>query len=133
MDPDLVKALIASESGFNPEPKPQSAGRAGKARGSMQLTDQAVKILADEKGELKNHLVNISQEETLNPNANICAGIRWLFRKRSLASARLKRTATWEEGVAEYKAYLRDMISGKDPNPKGMKVFKEKYGALKKK
>ena len=32
------------------------------------------------------------------PN-NICAGIRWLFEKRRLASHNLKKIASWEETV----------------------------------
>ena len=34
---------------------------------------------------------------------SICAGIRWLFRKKAIASELLKRTATWEEAIAEFK------------------------------
>ena len=33
LDPNIVKALIASESGFQTDPLPQDAGRAGKAMG----------------------------------------------------------------------------------------------------
>lgn len=57
---------------------------------------------------------------------------RWLFRKRDLASHRLKRKATWREGIAEYKAYLKDMVSGKDPNPEQMQKLDEIYERLKK-
>jgi hypothetical protein len=42
LDPNLVKALIGSESSFDTTPKPQNAGVAGKARGLIQLTDQAL-------------------------------------------------------------------------------------------
>jgi len=131
LDPDLVKALIATESSFRLEPPAPSAGIAGKAHGLIQLTDQAVKALGDSKGELLNHLVKISIKDTSDPNLSIGSAIRWLFRKRDLASHRLKRQATWREGVAEYKAYLRDMISGKDKHPTGMKEFDKVYKRLK--
>lgn len=38
-----------------------------------------------------------------DPSNNICAGIRWLFRKRAVASDLLKRNVSWEEAVAEVK------------------------------
>lgn len=132
LDPDLVKALIASESSFELKPPAPNAGIAGKAHGLIQLTDQAIKALGDPKGELLNHLVKISTEDTSDPNLSIGAGIRWLFRKRDLASRRLKRQATWREGIAEYKAYLRDIASGKDPNPPQMEKLDDIYKRLKK-
>lgn len=102
LDPDVVKALIASESGFNPSilanrKDPDSA------RGLMQVTNKTRKILGDEKGELKDHYLTLTREELNDPSNNICAGIRWLFRKHAIASSRLKRLATWEEAVAEFK------------------------------
>lgn len=133
LDPNLVKALIASESSFILKPPLQNAGRAGKARGLMQITDQAIKALGDEKGELKDYLIDIKQKDIVDPNISICAGIRWLFHKKKLASARLKREASWEEAVAEYKSYLRDIISGKNPNPENFQRFKEYYERLKRK
>ena len=132
LDPDLVKALIATESGFRLKPPPPSAGVAGKAHGLIQLTDQAITALGDPKGELLNHLVKISTEDTSDPNLSIGAAIRWLFRKRELASLRLKRQATWREAIAEYKSYLPDMVSGKDPNPKQMQKLDDIYKRLKK-
>ncbi len=62
-------------------------------------------------------------------NQNICAGIRWLFRKMETASAKLRRQASWIETVAEYKSYLKDFI--KNPNHKKMQEFIEKYEILK--
>lgn len=47
LDPNIIKALIASESGFKLNPRPQNAGSAGKARGLIQLTDTAIKILSN--------------------------------------------------------------------------------------
>jgi hypothetical protein len=132
LDPDLVKALIATESGFRLKPPAPSAGVAGKAHGLIQLTDQAIKALGNPRGELLNHLVTISTEDTSDPNLSIGAAIRWLFRKRDLASHRLKRQATWREAIAEYKSYLPDMVSGKDPNPEQMKKLDDIYKRLKK-
>jgi hypothetical protein len=132
LDPDLVKALIATESSFELKPLAPNAGTAGKAHGLIQLTDQAIKALGDPNGELLSHFVKISTKDTSDPNLSIGAGIRWLFRKRDLASHRLKRQATWREGIAEYKAYLKDMVSGKDPNPMQMKKLDKIYGKLKK-
>lgn len=130
LDPNLVKALIASESSFNPKPRPVSAGKAGKARGLMQITDQAIKILKDEKGELKDYLIDIAQKDIEDPNVNICAGTRWLFYKKKMASDKLKRKATWIEAAAEYKSYLKDLRSGKIP--KNFQDFLDYYEGLKK-
>lgn len=38
---------------------------------------------------------------------NICAGIRWLFRKRETAKARLKHDPSWEDVLMEYKGKLK--------------------------
>lgn len=132
LDPDLVKALIATESGFRLKPPAPNAGIAGKAHGLIQLTDQAIKALGDPKGELLNHLVKISTEDTSDPNLSIGAAVRWLFRKRDIASHRLKRQATWREAIAEYKSYLPDMVNGKDPNPEQMQKLDDIYKRLKK-
>jgi hypothetical protein len=132
LDPDLVKALIATESGFRLKPPAPDAGFAGKAHGLIQLTDQAIKALGDPNGELLNHLVKISTENTSDPNLSIGAAVRWLFRKRDLASHRLKRQATWREAIAEYKSYLPEMVSGNDPNPEQMQKLDDIYKRLKK-
>lgn len=132
LDPNLVKALIGSESSFNANPTTQNAGVAGKARGLIQLTDQAVKALSVPNNEIKNYYVKISREDTANPNRSIAAGIRWLFHKKRLASGKLKREATWEEGIAEYKAYSKEMIAGKHMKEEGMIVIYDLYQRLQK-
>ncbi len=107
LDPDLVKALIASESGFNSQSTIQ-AGKRNFARGLMQVTDETRKALYDEDGELGEHFVTLTKEESYDPNLNIAAGVRWLFQKRKLAAARLKSDdATWNEAAWEYKGVLR--------------------------
>jgi hypothetical protein len=121
LSPNFVKALIASESSFNPdEISPKT-----KAAGLMQLLPETIPLLSDEGGELKDHFVNLDQEDAFDPNVAICAGIRWLFRKKRLASIRLKREASWEEAIAEYKSYLKDIIKNKDPNHRGMGTFRK--------
>tara|TARA_Y100000590_G_scaffold377918_1_gene444520 strand:+ start:691 stop:1323 length:633 start_codon:yes stop_codon:yes gene_type:complete len=99
LDPNLIKALIASESGFNLEAKAES--KIGVAKGLIQITEQTRKILADQSGELSDFLITLSKKEVSDPNLNLSAGIRWLFHKKHLASHRLKRTATWLEAIAE--------------------------------
>jgi hypothetical protein len=102
LDPNIVKALIASESDFNPtvlaKPKDPLSGR-----GLMQILNDSRKILADEKGDLKNHLVSASLDDLNVPSVNICAGIRWLFEKQRLASSKIKRNASWEETIYNFK------------------------------
>ena len=103
LSPNTVKALIASESMFDPKilankKKPASA------RGLMQITDETRKILADEKGELKNHYLTLTREDLNDPSNNICAGIRWLFRKQAIASSLRGKNATWDEAIFEFKS-----------------------------
>ena len=110
LDPNLVKALIASESGF--KPTGLSDKRNSKsARGLMQITNDTRKILSDETGELKDHFVTATKNDLNDAGVNICAGVRWLFRKRDLASGRLKREASWIEAVEEYKGDLKGLMN----------------------
>jgi hypothetical protein len=102
LDPKLVKALIASESSFNPTVLANSKN-SNSARGLLQLTNATRKILGDENGELKDHLITVTRSDLSDPNINICSGVRWLFQKRYIASKKLKRDASWEEAVFEYK------------------------------
>lgn len=102
LDPNVVKALIASESGFDPTILANKKN-SNSARGLMQLTNMTRRILADEKGELNEHYITVTKDDLNDPNINICAGIYWLFHKQKLASAKLGRNATWEEAVFEYK------------------------------
>jgi soluble lytic murein transglycosylase-like protein len=133
LDPDLVKTLIATESGFNPESDNKLKG-VGRARGLMQLTDGTRKILNDEGGELRNHLVELSGSAAYNPNLNIAAGIRWLFHKHERASAKLKREATWMEAIWEYKAVRTKPRTNHEREwfPKIKADFQKYYESLKK-
>ncbi len=132
LDPNLVKALIGSESSFNSNPKPQNVGAAGKARGLIQLTDQAVQALSKPNNEIKDHYVKISKEDTADPNMSIAPGVRWLFHKKRLASGKLGREATWEEAIAEYKAYTKKMLVGKQMQEEGMINIYRLYKSLQK-
>jgi hypothetical protein len=119
LDPNLIKALIATESGFNPKPKKKNG-----AHGLMQLLSLTFRALHDTKGELNDYLIRMTQDELLNPSANICSGVRWLFWKQVLASKRLKRTASWEEAIIEYKGYWDIIKKGEIPLAiKHLRVF----------
>ena len=111
LDPDLVKALIASESSFR-ENLRVKAGARNYANGLIQVTDQTLDALRDEDGELKDQYITITKKEALDPSANICAGVRWIFQKQRLASGKLGRDASWEEAVGEYK----NAIQSYDPD-----------------
>lgn len=106
LDPNIVKALAASEGMFDPKPKDQKTKNSGYARGLFQLTDKTREILEDEKGELKDHFVHIDGNEVYDPNVSTAGAIRWLYYKRSDATRILKRKATWDEAVQNYKGAL---------------------------
>ena len=131
LDPNMVKALIASESGFDPETGAKKKGK-NIARRLMQITPQTVRALADEKGELKDHYVAVKGKELLDPNLNICAGVRWLFQKQVMASHRLGKAASWEEAVEDYKGALKDRLAGKKVNSTVMGNFKKHLEIYKK-
>lgn len=96
LDPGLVKALIATESGFDPSSK----SKISSAKGLMQLLNSTINYLNDPE-EMKNYLVGINRKNEQDPNMNICAGVRWLFRKKQLAEHHGK--TTWYDAVHEYK------------------------------
>ncbi len=102
LDPDLIKALIASESGFQAVPK---GPKGHKAIGIMQLMPETVKYLGRNGRELKDHFVELDTKDAENPTINIAAGVRWLFRKYELLEYKLKRTPTWEEVLYDYKGF----------------------------
>ena len=102
LDPNLVKALIASESGFDPH-KLADPKNSDSARGLTQILNFTRKILGNAKGELKDHLITVTKADLNDPGVNICAGVRWLFQKRKLAGVHLKHQASWTEAVWEYK------------------------------
>jgi hypothetical protein len=123
LDANLIKALIGSESSFLIDPPGTKS-----AHGLMQLRHDTFLILQDPKGELHDYLVRIPWNEILDPTSNICMGIRWLFQKKKLASARLKRTASWDEAVIEYKSYWDEVNQGHIPE--GLAKFRKFYEIL---
>lgn len=127
LDPNLVKALIRTESDFEEKAK-VLASKGNWARGLMQITDETIEILKNESGELRDFLINIDQGEAFDPNLNICSGVRWLFHKKYLLEHRLKRTASWEEAAMEYKSYTIGLQKGEksaiNQRDKFIKIYK---------
>ncbi len=126
LDPDVVKALIASESGFRADPSENKT-----AIGITQITKDTLKIMQDPNGETKDFIFrDIRQKDLKNSNIAIPMGVRWLFRKRETAMNQLKRSPDHEELILEYKGLLKSKTKQKD---KALKNFRENYADLKKK
>jgi hypothetical protein len=125
LDPNVVKALIATESSFYPTP-----GRYKHVYGLMQLLGSTHQYLGGAQNELHDHLIRISTTELIDPSGNICGGIRWLFRKKETAAALLKRPASWDETVEDYKAILSRRLKELPYNPEPMEKFRKYYQCL---
>ncbi len=123
LDANLVKALLGSESSFDINPP-----RTKNAHGLMQILHDTFLILQNPKGELHDYLIRIPWNKILDSTSNICMGVRWLFQKKKLASVRLKRTASWDEAVIEYKSYWNEVNKGQIP--RGLANFREFYELL---
>ena len=126
LDPDIFKALLASESGFRLDiPKNKMAF------GIAQITKQTWTILQDQKGEAKEFIFNeIRQKDLKNPDIAIPMGIRWLIYKSKRAAAKLGRQANHEEVILEYKGLLKSKSKYKD---NALESFRKYYGQLKNK
>lgn len=99
LHPNHVKALIATESGFKLKPK----GPPGHtAIGITQIMPKTVSLLSQRSKELKNNYIEVTKEEMLDANINICSSVRWLFRKRELV-IRKRPNADWLDTLEEYK------------------------------
>lgn len=108
LNPTYVKALIATESTFNPKAKAPNPKHIGIARGLMQITEQTSRNAKDHKRrEYRDHYIYLEYEELWDVNKNIAFGIRHLFRKRETAKAKLKREPTWLEVLMDYKGRLK--------------------------
>ncbi|HXH75191.1 MAG TPA: transglycosylase SLT domain-containing protein [Bacteriovoracaceae bacterium] len=129
LTPDLVKALMATESSFE-TPKDQNS-KDGKARGLIQITESTRKILQNLKGELKDHYIELTVDESRDPVTNIAAGIRWLHYKKKYRERRLKKKATWEEAIIEYKG-LAPQIGKGGTADKIMAKIRKHYNRLQK-
>ena len=89
----------------------------------MQITNATRKLLDDET-ELKDHHLTVTREDLNDPGVDICAGVRWSFRKREIASiVRLKRQATWTEAAEEYKGDLVGLLHGNKKTQKDVEPF----------
>ncbi len=93
LDPDVFKALLASESGFRLHtPKNKIAF------GIAQITKQTWEILQNPKGEAKEFIFNdIRQKDLRDPSIAIPMGVRWLMYKSKRAAAKLGRQPSHEE------------------------------------
>lgn len=127
IDPNFVKALMESESRFNPKAYAENKKNIGPARGLIQITEQTWRILKDRKGELKDHYIDLKKEELFEPSKNICAAIRWLFRKREILQKRLSRSPSWVETIVEYKGVGPDLKKNGKESIKVMKQFEDIY------
>lgn len=125
LNPNAVKALIATESSFIIKPKGHKY-----VYGLMQITGKTHRYLGGAKRELKDYFVCVSTDGLIDASGNICAGVRWLFRKKETASHLLKREATWEEAIEDYKAILAKRIHGEPYNPKPMEDFRKYFKCL---
>jgi len=126
LHPNVVKALIASESGFQSDPPGNKV-----ARGIAQITKQTFKTLQDPNGEAKDFIFyKIRQKDLLDPDIAIPLAIRWLFRKKAMATQKLKRASTTEELILEYKGLLKSKTDLKD---KALTNFRKNYDQLEKK
>jgi hypothetical protein len=107
LDPHMIKALIASESTFEPNAVNKNAS------GLTQITTDTLKILQDLGGESKEFVFkDIKKKDLKDPNTSIALGVRWLAYKKKYAERILKRTATSDETIQVYKGILGDK-SGK--------------------
>ncbi len=119
LEENLVKALIVSESSFDPQLDIPSGQDDGRTRGLMQITDATMHVLNDHHGELSDHLIHFDHRKLLDPSANICAGVRWLFRCMIIAKSKIGNDATWIDAVCRYK--------GKKMNSREMEIFNHHY------
>lgn len=86
-------------------------------------------ILKDSSKELKDHYVNLEEDDMLNPNLSICAGIRWLFRKKELHEAKMKRPTAWLEIIEVYKGANNKSEAARE---RIMRKFTEYYNEMNK-
>ena len=126
IDPDVFKALLASESTFRhhtPENK--------TAFGIAQITKETLTILQNPKGEAAEFIFNeIRQKDLRDPNIAIPMGVRWLMYKVKRAEAKLERQPSHEEIILEYKGLLKSKTEYKD---KALESYRYYYGLLKSK
>ncbi len=117
IDPDMIKALIASESTFNPSAVNK------EATGLTQITTDTLKILQNIEGEAKDFVFKgIRKKDLKDPIVSVALGTRWMAYKKSYADRVLKRPATSDELIQVYKGILKD-------KSRTAKVIMERYRA----
>lgn len=110
LEPDMIKALIASESGFRKDPPYNRV-----AIGIMQITKETLSVLLDTSGEAKDlTFKKIRQKDLKEPSIAIPLAIRWLARKQKTAATKLGRNPTHEEIILEYKGLLKSSTKYKE-------------------
>lgn len=125
LNPDVFKALVASESGFRSETPENKI-----AFGITQITKQTLAILQDPRGEAKDFIFSdVRQKDLKNPEIAIPLGIRWLIYKSKRAAAKLGRQPTHEDIILEYKGLLKSKTQYKD---KALGSYRYYYELLKK-
>lgn len=125
LDPDMIKALIASESTFKPN------AVIAKATGLTQITTDTLKILQDLSGESKEFVFkDIRRKDLKDPIISVPLGVRWLAYKKQYAEKILKRAATSDEVIQVYKGILND---NSETAKRIMKDYRDFYEKLKKK
>lgn len=125
LDPNVIKALISSESDFRAEPRENKV-----AFGITQIKKETLEILQDPKGETKDFIFNkIRQKDLKKPHIAIPMGVRWLMYKSKRAEAKLGRAPTHEEIILEYKGLLKSKSNYKKA---ALKKYLEAYEKLKK-
>lgn len=117
-DPDMIKALIATETTFNP-----NAVNA-KATGLNQITTDTLKILQDLGGESKDIVLkDIRRKDLKDPSASVALGAWWLAYKKKLRRKVLKRTATYDEVIQIYKGILNEKSTNANDVMKKYRMF----------
>jgi len=106
LDANLVKALIATESGFRATAETRIKDEGKRAYGLMQVLGNSFAIMRDERGEIQDHYLNIPKHAYKTPAANIAAGVRWLIHKFELYK-RNHPNADWFDAIAKYKKLPR--------------------------
>ena len=120
---------MATESGFNPKSiNKKNKNRIGPARGLTQITEETQRQLSGDEKELKDHFVILDDEEVWGPNKNICAGVRWLFRKREILKARMKKSPTWKEVLMGYKGKIDSQTNETKDVQRKLKEYLERLG-----
>ncbi len=124
LDPNLIKALIATESTF----KPDAVNK--QATGLAQITTDTLTILQDLQGEAKDFVFkDIRKKDLKEPIISVALGVRWIAYKKQYSERILKRSASSDEVIQVYKGILGDKSKKAD---KIMKDFRNFYEKLKK-